>query len=236
MKRPLFGALVLTLAVAPPTSACSGGAPEIEGASAAIGGPRFRVEVLREGRRVVLLRDQEPLLVLAEDAFELGVVDELDEGASYDPWALEQRGDEALGVTFVRPRSFRAERDADGEGAWIALAYGEGLRAEAHVRHVEGATFTVELRPGAVEAGPFVALARVRARTSGDPREGFYGLGEWQDSVDHRGKLRPMQIEPDPEIESVNNENHVPVPLLVGTRGWGIFAASTRVGAFDVAR
>jgi formate C-acetyltransferase len=32
----------------------------------------------------------------------------------------------------------------------------------------------------------------LRARTTGDAREGFYGLGEQEDAVDQRGKLRAM--------------------------------------------
>src|SRR5262249_47675243 len=64
----------------------------------------------------------------------------------------------------------------------------------------------------------------------------FYGLGEWGDDVNHRGHLRPMQLEPDLTLENASDENHAPVPLLIGTRGWGLFVESRRVGAFDVAR
>ena len=36
-------------------------------------------------------------------------------------------------------------------------------------------------------------------------------------------------------LESANNEAHVPVPLVIGTRGWGMFVESTFTGVFDVA-
>jgi alpha-D-xyloside xylohydrolase len=79
-----------------------------------------------------------------------------------------------------------------------------------------------------------VTLFKLRTRASAT--EGFYGTGERPDHVKQRGRLRPMQIELDGELESKNDEGHVPVPLLVGTRGWGLFVESRRVGAFDIAR
>ena len=52
-----------------------------------------------------------------------------------------------------------------------------------------------------------------------DATEGFYGLGEWFEGINHRGKLRPMQIEPDLTVDSVTSENHVTTPFLIGSRG-----------------
>jgi alpha-D-xyloside xylohydrolase len=45
-----------------------------------------------------------------------------------------------------------------------------------------------------------------------------------------------MQLEPNLAVESTDTENHVPVPLLIGTRGWGVFVQSKRFGVFDVAK
>ena len=45
--------------------------------------------------------------------------------------------------------------------------------------------------------------------------EAFYGLGETFDSILHRGRVRPMQIEVEIDRESAYNEVHVPVPLLI---------------------
>jgi alpha-D-xyloside xylohydrolase len=44
-----------------------------------------------------------------------------------------------------------------------------------------------------------------------------------------------MQLELDTKIESSYNEAHVPVPFLIGTRGWGLFVESPYPGAFAVA-
>ena len=44
-----------------------------------------------------------------------------------------------------------------------------------------------------------------------------------------------MQIEPQLTYEAGNNEAHVPVPLLVGTRGWGLFVPDDHPALFEVA-
>ncbi|MEZ4315633.1 MAG: glycoside hydrolase family 31 protein, partial [Polyangiaceae bacterium] len=103
------------------------------------------------------------------------------------------------------------------------------------------ATLTIEVgAPGRFEAlwapdgaAPPIAFHRLRARASAE--EGFYGLGEYFDDVNHRGHVRAMQIEVDTSIESSYNEAHVPVPFVTGTQGWGLFVASERPGAFAVA-
>lgn len=186
---------------------------------------------------MVLHRDAERLLVLDADAFQLGVVGTLDDSASYDPYAMEGREAET-GVTFRSAVSFRAAASGTaGTEAQVDLDFGDGLGARIELRDAGDDSFTFDLLPaGGSEAGPAIALLRIRARTSGDPQEGFYGLGEWEDAVDHRGKLRAMQLEPDLELESANNEAHVPMPFLIGTHGWAMFVESRRVGAFDVAR
>ncbi len=66
--------------------------------------------------------------------------------------------------------------------------------------------------------------------------DGFYtGLGERFDHVDARGRVVPMHIAVNGDFESGTNEAHVPVPLLVSSRGYGVFVASREAGAFDVA-
>jgi alpha-D-xyloside xylohydrolase len=204
--------------------ACSGGA-EIAESTRTIGAGRYHVTIEGRGSSIVLRRGDEKLLELAADGIELGVVDALDDTASYDPWALEQRGEDAAGVTYRAPAGFALAGDG------VDLDYGDGLRAHLAIGETGEGTFSLSLA-----IPQRAALVRLRARTSADPREGFYGLGEWENSVDHRGQLRAMQLEPDSTLESSYNEAHVPVPFLTGTHGWGIFAASRRVGTFDVAR
>lgn len=66
--------------------------------------------------------------------------------------------------------------------------------------------------------------------------DGFYtGLGEHFDHVSARGRVSPMFLTISGAFESGTNEVHVPVPLLVSSRGWGLFVASREAGAFDVA-
>lgn len=66
--------------------------------------------------------------------------------------------------------------------------------------------------------------------------DGFYaGLGERFGHVDARGSVVPMHLAIDGSYESGTNEAHVPVPLLVSSRGYGVFVASREAGAFDVA-
>ena len=74
----------------------------------------------------------------------------------------------------------------------------------------------------------------VRATLASD--DGFYtGLGERFSHVGARGAIVPMQLEIDAQYESATNDAHVPVPLLVSSKGYGVFVESRESGAFDVA-
>ncbi len=65
--------------------------------------------------------------------------------------------------------------------------------------------------------------------------ERYYGLGEYFDTPEHRGKRRAMHFVVDGAQESGYNEAHVPIPLLIGSKGWGLFVEDRRAGDFDVA-
>jgi alpha-D-xyloside xylohydrolase len=182
-----------------------------------------------DGETVVFSRDGNALLTFAPGAFQVGTVDDLDSGASFDPYWLETDAPiEPDGLAWHVANDLRVRASDESH---LVLAF-----------DVPGGEATLTFTLG--DEGCFRAMfatdapnvAYLRVRPDADPTEGFYGLGEWGDSIEHRGKLRPMQLEVDTTIESSNNENHVPVPLLVGTRGWGLFVASDRPGAFDVAR
>lgn len=95
------------------------------------------------------------------------------------------------------------------------------------------ASSSARSRPSPTAAGAPVACFRLRPRV--DPKEGFYGLGESFDDVNQRGKVRPMQLETDGELESRYNEVHAPIPLLIGTTGWGLFVDSAYPAVFSVA-
>lgn len=206
-------------------------------------GPQpYTVDVAKDGRTVTLRRRGEAIVMLDADAFQLGVVESLDEQKSYDPWDVERRGAEDAGIAFKTPIASVARLDGNKLRGEIDLDYGDGLLAHVIVDDEGSGAYRFVFVPGnasgagATAPGKVPVLARVRARTLGNAREGFYGLGEWQDGVDHRGKVRAMQIEADLEIESANNEAHVPVPFLIGTHGWAMFVDSDRVGIFDVAK
>ncbi|HEY1812771.1 MAG TPA: TIM-barrel domain-containing protein [Kofleriaceae bacterium] len=183
-----------------------------------------------DGDTLVFARGGQTLLSFGGSAFEAGTVDDLDSGDSFDPYFIFQgmppatlnwRIASGLRVTSSTPERMVLAVDAPGVAASVTI-----------VPAAPGC-FTLTL---AATSTTSQSVAILRVRPDADPSEAFYGLGEWGDSVDNRGQLRPMQMEADLNSESADNEDHVPVPLIVGTRGWGMFVPSDRAGAFDVAR
>lgn len=196
----------------------------------------YAVEFVPAELLLRLARRDEVLLRFPADAIQLGTVDKLDDRASYDPYWMEY-GDELFTpappetlswhtVTAARFTEHSAERLV------IALDFTGGVGAVLTLTRDAAGRFSALVVPDPRATGRAVALIRLRPRA--DAHEGFYGLGEWPDAVNHRDKVRPMQMEA-ALTESFDNENHVPVPLLIGTRGWGLFVQSQRVGLFDVA-
>lgn len=181
------------------------------------------------GDTLTFSRSGTALLTFHTGAFQIGTVDDLDGDWSFDPyWLFVDAPQEPDGLAWHASGNFHVRRS---DVSQLLLAF-----------DVPGGEATLSFTPG--REGGFRAVftttaknaAFLRIRPDADASEGFYGLGEWADGIEHRGMLRPMQLEVDATIESTNNENHVPVPLLVGTRGWGLFAKSDRPGSFDVAR
>ena len=174
---------------------------------------------------VTLERNSMPRLVFGKDQLRVGTVDDLDSGDSFDPtWLfVDQPPEPPAGL------------------AWHGGVLRLGAHDDASLQiKIDGATvtFTPEGKDGfaAAVASSAKNVAYVQIAPDADAHEGFYGLGEWPDVVDHRGQLRPMQMELDTTAEGADNEDHVPVPLVVGTTGWGLFVESDRPGCFDVAR
>ncbi len=136
--------------------------------------------------------------------------------ASFDTWWTQPFWREGRGPFVPEDGGFRV---AAGDG-WIHVAPlasagdGQGLRLTA---------------TGIPDAG----FWRVEAEAG--EGEAFYGLGETFDRVEQRGVRRALQLEIDATLESFTNEAHVPVPLLIGTEGWGLFAASRHPIVADVA-
>ena len=193
----------------------------------------FSVRVDPDAGDLALLKNQAILLHFPLDGLELGKVTALDDAANYDPTtlaipsALQPPPD---GLEFLAVTSMDVTARTD-KSLGITLRYPGDKEATLSVDiEVEG-RFRLRLTPG--PSGAPIAYFRLRPRV--DAAEGFYGLGESFDDVNQRGKIRAMQIETDGEIESHYNEVHVPIPLLIGTRGWGLFVDSAYPGVFSVA-
>jgi alpha-D-xyloside xylohydrolase len=203
---------------------------------AQLAGSGYSVQFVPAELTLRLLRNDEVLLSFPADAIQLGSVDKLDDGLSYDPYWMEYgedlfppRAPDSLIWHTVTAAHF-LEQSADQ--LLIGLTFTGGLAATLTVTRDATGRFGALVVPDVGATGRAMALIRLRPRV--DTHEGFYGLGEWPDSVNHRDKVRPMQMEAD-TTESGDDENHVPVPLLIGTRGWGLFVQSQRVGLFNVA-
>lgn len=207
-------------------AACGGGDDPLVEA-----GP-YRAEVSIEDRTIVVGEEGAPRVRFDADAFVLGFVDRLEEDLSYDPFWLIH--DDAL-FDPTEPPGLRWRSPVEmteAEDGTIDLVFEGGRRASLAITTDRAGQFAFDLVPDA--GGAPIAFMRLRVR--GDSNEAFYGLGEQLDTVDSRGKIRPMQLEADLSLESASNEAHVPVPLLIGTTGWGLFVESRRFGVFDVAR
>ena len=76
-------------------------------------------------------------------------------------------------------------------------------------------------------------VALVRARLASDDGA-YHGLGERHGHADARGSIVPMQFALGGTSSGLN-EHHVPVPFVVSTEGYGVFARTREAGAFDVA-
>jgi alpha-D-xyloside xylohydrolase len=182
---------------------------------------------------LTLRRDEQTLQTWPLDAFQLGLVDVLEEAQNYDPYPI------VANIPLLRrPRNLRwvaanaaQVSRADADSFTLALAFPENKTAALAIVQRAAGRFEARFVPQAGD--PPVAFFRLRPRV--DPSEAFYGLGEYFDAVNHRGRIRAMQLEVDSGIESFNNEAHVPIPFVIGTRGWGLFVESPYPAAFDVA-
>jgi alpha-D-xyloside xylohydrolase len=217
-----------TVTAAPTATATLSGPAEVEIGAAS----RVAFDLAR--RELTLWRGATLLLRFPADALQLGRVDQIDDNFNYDPYYLYEPSGLYLPPEGLRWLSVEdAQVTAHGPDSFeIALRFDEQRRARLLVEESAAGRFRVRLLPDA--EGSAVALFRLRPRV--DRSEGFYGLGEYFDDVNHRGKLRVMQFEVDLELESGYNEAHVPIPFLIGTRGWGLFVETYYPGVFDVAR
>jgi alpha-D-xyloside xylohydrolase len=173
-------------------------------------------------------------LVVSREDWTLGTVTSIDPSLSYDPYFYEF---DELHPLYVGPEDL-VWRSCEGmtlsasspESLELQLTFSEGFAATAQVELDAQGRYTIHWTP--TEQVDQIALFRIAATVH--PEEGFYGLGEFFDDVNHRGRVRAMQFEYS-EVESGYNEAHVPVPFLIGTTGWGFFAPSPYPSVFGVA-
>jgi alpha-D-xyloside xylohydrolase len=180
-------------------------------------------------------RGPKPLVRFLADAFQVGTARELDANQSYDPYWLVV---EDPVLQKMEPPGFR----------WRTLTSATVTQENPSTLRLDGvfegdvrASITVTTTPAGFRLTfvPDVTtrpVAMLRVRTHTDAAEGFYGLGEWFDDANHRGKIRPLQLEPDLAVESSSTENHVTTTFHLGTTGWGAFFETRRYGVIAFAR
>ncbi len=225
-RRPSASLLITSLLLACPPPAPPARALTASGA---------RVTWADDGT-FTLSRGSQTLLRFDSSAFQVGTVRELDPSLSYDPYWLVVEDPvlqkvEPPGFRWRAMTSARVTQPAANELRLDATFEGDvtgAITVTATDDHL-----VVRFVPAVTAERP-VAMLRVRVRA--DATEGFYGLGEWFDEVNHRGKIRPMQLEPDLSVESSSTENHVATPFVLGTSGWALFVESKRYGVFSFAR
>ncbi|MBK7584081.1 MAG: glycoside hydrolase family 31 protein [Myxococcales bacterium] len=182
---------------------------------------------------IELRRGDAVLLSLPADAFVLGSVEEVTDAANYDP-APMLTGD---------PSAKEPEGLAWNTGVSFVIESHSATALTLRMKHEGGFVSTVELAVGAddrftgkLTPADAARIAYLGVKPKVGATEAFYGLGEYFDSVNHRGKVRAMQLEVSSALESSNNEAHVPIPFVTGTTGFGLFVESRYPAAFDVAK
>ena len=172
-------------------------------------------------RSIVLRRRGEVLTTLDASRIELGVVSDqsIVDDWNWDPWWLIA-GDTLAQLAEVPP-----------ELSFVPLAT-SGLDVAVTLEQVADDRFHVRIVPSADAAGAIVYV-RVTLAVTADER--FYGGGNRHGAIELRGAKLAMQLEPDLDYKTAYNERHVPVPLILSTRGWAVFSASERAQAFDIA-
>ena len=210
------------------------GSGGVAGQTAALTAGEIAVTVSAEPFAVKLVRGDATLLEFGLDGFQMGELPAVDPTYNYDPYGLVAK------VALYEPPEGLVWRGVERAALGARSATSVTLALEFAGGHTASLVLSVG-GDGRVAAtwkptGDTARSGYLRLRPIADATEAFYGLGESFDDVNQRGKLRPLQIELDTTIESSYNEVHVPVPLLIGTRGWGLFVDNHRPAVFDVAK
>ena len=203
----------------------------------------IRVEV--DPFELTLSHPHGPPVTFKEGSFGFGVVREINERLSYDPYWLHH---EYLNQLPNPPPEFRwvfiqklirvepleegdVEGDVIGERGWrLLVKLNDDTSAEMTLTLSSEDSLLITLT--ADDQVP-AAYGYWEAPVRGE--ENFYGLGESFDHVARRGTYRSMNFQPRLTTESGYNEAHIPVPLLISTQGVSYFFETYQPSYFDVA-
>ena len=176
--------------------------------------------------------NDEPRLGFDAEGIQLGLIRAFRDAENYDPYGFEVDDPATPPPPLERWAPLTAVElvSTNAAGLVLNLAFGEGATGVLEVVPDPAGRLAFVLTPVVSEG----AVAYVRLRPSVDVDERFYGLGEYFDQVEHRGTVRAMQLEFSADLESANNEAHVPVPFVTGTSGWGLFVESDEAGVFEL--
>jgi alpha-D-xyloside xylohydrolase len=197
---------------------------------ASIASGQSSLVVYEDPKELHLLHSGVVKLRLPLDGFQVGSVPEIDPAVNYNPFYIWSNlpSSRPSGLNWLMPIEWGVRQDGDSIN--IALMYENQAQIDLVITVDAQQRFKLNLITQRNNA-----FAYIRLVNTVDETEGFYGLGEVFDDVNHRGKVRSMQIEADFLIESANNEAHVPIPLLLGSSGWGVFYKTYYPSAFGVA-
>ncbi len=172
------------------------------------------IEVSLEGGRLLIsdrLGERLAIEGLAVASFE-GDLD----AWNWDPWWLDS--DSPLVDLTPMPVVVWVEGEIEEEGDSFAL---EGPLGRLGVVTVERDERGLRLRVRTEADAPYL---RFSLRHGAD--ELLYGAGNLHDGPLINGRRLAMQLEADPDLEPFYNERHVVVPLVVSSRGWGVWVES----------
>ena len=168
-------------------------------------------------------------LRLPIDGLQLGVVEpDPDDELSYAPKYIDDSD-----VRWLSPVS--ATQVATATGSVVTLDYDDGLTATLTVTVDTAQRWSMTWQPEGLASLGDDPLGFYRIVAVGDATEEFYGLGEYFDQPFHRGKARDLHLDVDLSTESGYNEAHVPIPLVLGTTGWGLFVPDDHPMRFEMA-
>ena len=197
----------------------------------------------RDARTLTLTWVTAPRMSMDLNKLRIGRVKTWDPEFNYSPDDLAGNGPDGLSWLHVTTAEWQP---APGVALLLHLADDKGVSGPDYLLAIEpknDGDFRASLRPADDKLDDDLAHDKVATdtpvyvdlRAQVTKTERFYGLGEYFDTPQHRGKVRHMQIVIDTSIDAGYNEAHVPIPLLIGTTGWGLFVEDRHPGIWDVA-